>query len=157
MPTREVPTVGQEEMKQRGLVVNRMWVLIGLILGLLASSDATACEVFIKIKSGEKPVYQTGDDIIFEVTVFLTHHDCPEGIKATKFSGEGVKLLGATKWKEVAQGTYVRLVKTRVVATKNGAGALHARRKCDEEGGYGVIQISVPKQDDEEDDEKKDI
>ena len=78
------------------------------------------------------------------MTVFLTHHDCPEGIKATKFSGDGLKLLGATKWKEVATGTYVRLVKTKVTSAKGGAGALHARRKCDQEGGYGFIKLNVP-------------
>lgn len=137
-------------MKKKDLVFRKMWILSILIWGVVALNDATACEVSIKIKSGEKAVYQAGDEIIFEVTVFLTHHDCPEGIKATKFNGEGLKLQGATKWKEVAQGTYVRLVKTTVLSAKDGAGALHARRKCDKEGGYGVIQLVVPVQDDEE-------
>ena len=137
-------------MKQRVLACHKFLILAVLSWGVLVPNDATACEIFIKIKSGEKQVYATGDQIVFEVKVFLTHHDCPEGIKATKFNGEGLKLLGATKWKEVAQGTYVRLVKTRVMAARNGAGALHARRKCDKEGGYGVIQLAVPVQDDEE-------
>jgi hypothetical protein len=141
-----------EKMKQRAFSFYKMWIVVLLVWGALAPSDATACEIHIKIKSGEKQIYQTGDEIIFEVTVFLTHHDCPEGIKATKFSGEGLNLLGATKWKEVALGTYVRLVKTKVTSTRDGAGVLHARRKCDKEGGYGVIQLVVPAQDDEEKD-----
>lgn len=137
-------------MKQRPFFFYKTWALTVLLWGVLAPPDATACEILIKIKSGEKPAYQTGDEIVFEVTVYLTHHDCPEGIKATQFSGEGLKLLGATKWKEVALGTYVRLVKTQVTAARDGAGALHARRKCDKEGGYDVIQLVVPSQDDEE-------
>ena len=115
-----------------------------VLIGWLSTSDALACEVHIKVKGGQKESYQTGDEIVFEVTVFLTHHDCPEGIKATKFNGEGLKLLGATKWKEITTGTYVRLVKAKVTAAEGGVGSLHARRKCDKEGGYGSITIKVP-------------
>lgn len=119
-------------------------VLLTVMIGWLFTSDGLACEVHIQIKGGQKESYQSGDEVIFEVTVFLTHHDCPEGIKATKFDGEGLKLLGATKWKEIATGTFVRLIKAEVTAAENGAGALHARRKCDKEGGYGVIKLNVP-------------
>ena len=126
-----------------------MTIFLPLMVGWLSTSDVLACEVHIKVKGGQKESYRTGDEVVFEVTVFLTHHDCPEGIKATKFNGEGLKLLGATKWKEIATGTYVRLVKAKVTAAKDGAGALHARRKCDEEGGYGVVKLAVPASDDD--------
>lgn len=141
----------KKEMKWRASIplLSKTFLAV-LMIGWLSVSDALACEVEIKIKGGEKVSYQVGDEIVFEVTVFLTHHDCPEGIKATKFTGEGLKLLGATKWKEVATGTYVRLVKTKVTPAKDGAGALHARRKCDKEGGYGVITLKVPAGLDEE-------
>ncbi len=120
-----------------------------LMIALVSTPDAKACEIAVKVKSDPKPSYQTGDVVVFEVTVFLTHHDCPEGIKATKFNGEGLELLGATKWKEISTGTYVRLVKAKVTAAKDGAGALHARRKCDKEGGYGVVTLAVPASDDD--------
>lgn len=120
-----------------------------LVIVFVSTPDALACEIAVKVKSDRKPSYQTGDVVVFEVTVFLTHHDCPEGIKATKFNGEGLELLGATKWKEISTGTYVRLVKAKVTAAKDGAGALHARRKCDEEGGYGVAKLVVPASDDD--------
>jgi hypothetical protein len=120
------------------------------MVGVVSVSDASACEIFVKIKKGQKASYQAGDELIFEVTVFLTHHDCPEGIKATKFDGEGLKLLGATKWKEIELGTYVRLIKAKVTSAKDGSGALHARRKCDKEGGYGVITLRVPQTGDED-------
>jgi hypothetical protein len=125
-------------------------VLAAGMIGWFSVSGASACEVAIKIKGGQKPSYQVGDEIVFEVTVFLTHHDCPEGIQSTKFTGEGLELLGATKWKEVATGTYVRLIKAKVTPAKDGVGALHARRKCDKEGGYGVITLEVPAAVDEE-------
>ncbi len=117
---------------------------LSLLAAFLTTPAALACEIAVKVKSDPKPSYQTGDVVVFEVTVFLTHHDCPEGIKATKFTGEGLELLGATKWKEIDTGTYVRLVKAKVTAAKDGAGALHARRKCDKEGGYGVVTLAVP-------------
>jgi hypothetical protein len=120
-----------------------------LFTSLFAAPYALACEVTVKVKTGAKTSYQTGDIVVFEVTVFLTHNDCPEGIKATKFTGVGLELLGATKWKEISTGTYVRLVKAKVTAAKDGAGALHARRKCDKEGGYGFVTLAVPASDDE--------
>jgi hypothetical protein len=132
-------------MRRRALSSLLSKILLSvLMVGWLSVSDVLACEVHIKVKGGQKESYQTGDQVVFEVTVFLTHHDCPEGIKATKFDGEGLELLGATKWKEVSTGTYVRLIKAKVTAAEGDAGALHARRKCDKEGGYGFIKLSVP-------------
>jgi hypothetical protein len=125
-------------------------IALPLLLAQVTTPDAFACEIAVKVKSNPKPSYQTGDVVVFEVTVFLTHNDCPEGIKATKFTGVGLDLLGATKWKEISTGTYIRLVKATVTAAKDGAGALHARRKCDKEGGYGVVTLAVPSSDDEE-------
>ena len=82
--------------------------------------------------------------VILSVDVFLTHRDCPEGIKATKFNAVGMKVLGATKWKEIAPEKFRRLIKARITSAEKGEGAFHARRTCDKEGGYGVLKIKVP-------------
>jgi hypothetical protein len=138
-------------MKRQALIsLFGKMILLPLIIGWISVADVLACEVLIKVKGVQKESYNIGDEVIFEVTVFLTHHDCPEGIQATKFEGEGLELLGATKWKEISTDTYVRLIKTRVAAADNGEGILRARRKCDKEGGFGSIQVTIPRDGDEE-------
>lgn len=117
-----------------------------LILTLLFSIGVTslsACEIEVKVKGKQKASYAKGDILILEVMVFLTHRDCPEGIKATKFKGDGIKLLGAKKWKQLSTERFTRLVKVKITGSKNGEAVLHARRTCDKEGGHGVFKVKV--------------
>ena len=111
---------------------------------ILSASPLPGCEIEVKTKGEQKEVYASDDVVILSVDVFLTHRDCPEGIKATKFNAVGMKVLGATKWKEVAPERFRRLVKVKVTSAEKGEGAFHARRTCDKEGGYGVLKIKVP-------------
>jgi hypothetical protein len=94
---------------------------------------ASACEIDIEILENKKEIYHKGDVLIVKVKVILTHRQCPEGINTTKFSYEGIKVLGATKWNEISKGTFER--KFNLVF-----GAL---RTCDKEGGAGSIKFTV--------------
>ena len=117
---------------------------IALILLFTAGiSTLSACEIEVKIMGEQKEFYKSGDTLILKVTVFLTHRDCPEGIKTTKFKGEGMKLLGAKKWKQTKPELFSRLVKVKITDPENGVAILHARRSCDKEGGYGVLKVNV--------------
>jgi hypothetical protein len=73
--------------------------------------------------------------------VIFTHRVCPEGIENTKFKYEGVKVLGATKWKEYAKGKFERKLKLKVLKGNSSEMILEAIRTCDKEGGYGKIKL----------------
>jgi len=90
-------------------------------------------------------MYAEGDVVVLTVNVFLTHRNCPEGIRRTKFEAEGMEIMGATKWRETSPGYFARLIKVKITTAESGEGALHARRTCDKEGGYGVLRLKVPK------------
>lgn len=122
-----------------------MWaVLAGTMWALLSSAPLQACEIEVKTKGEQQQVYAEGDVVVLTVNVFLTHRNCPEGIKSTTFQVEGMKIMGATKWRETSPGQFVRLIKVKITAAEGGKGALHARRTCDKEGGYGVLRLKVP-------------
>ncbi len=122
-------------------------IMITFLLSLLfivGVTSLTACEIEVKVKSGQKPTYAKGDILILEIMVFLTHRDCPEGINATKYKGDGIKLLGAKKWKQISTERFTRLVKVQITGSnKKGEAVLHARRSCDKEGGHGVFKVKV--------------
>ena len=121
-----------------------IWSLSVVSVGFLRPVSLPACEIEIKVRGNQKTAYLKGDIVILSVDVFLTHRDCPKGIQATRFKAEGMEILGATKWKEIASGKFRRLIKVRVTSAEHGEGAFHARRTCDKEGGYGVLKLKVP-------------
>ena len=125
--------------------MKRFMVIIFALGIFLLSSVITlsACEIEVKIKGGKKQFLTTGQIVVLEVMVFLTHKNCPEGINATKFQAEGMEMLGATKWKQVSQERFVRLVKVQITGNANEKAVLHARRSCDEEGGHGVFKMKI--------------
>jgi hypothetical protein len=118
-------------------------VLFMIMFFFVSMHSLIACEIEVKVKGDQKQVYEKGDFIILEILVFLTHRDCPEGIKATKFAGDGIKLVGAKSWNQISAERYSRLVKAQITGSNNGEAVLHARRKCDKEGGHGVLKLKV--------------
>lgn len=104
---------------------------------------AKSCEIQVKVVGEQKPVYSKGETVILEVVVFLTHRNCPEGIKSTEFKGEGIKLVGAKEWKQLTAGSFSRLIKAEIVGGEDGEAVLHVRRSCDKEGGYAVLKLKV--------------
>lgn len=125
-------------MKQRLVAV-----LTYIVLLFVAVHVANSCEVEVKVVGEQKPVYKEGEIVILEVTVFLTHHNCPEGIKSTEFKAEGMKLLGAKEWKQLTSERFSRLIKAEIVGGKDGEAVVYVRRSCDKEGGYGVLKLKV--------------
>lgn len=113
-----------------------------LISVLLAGQQVEACEIeFTVLGDDKKESYKVGDEIVVKIDVIFTHRVCPEGIENTKFKYDGVKVLGATKWKEIANGKFERKLKLKVVEGNNPNLTLEAIRKCDKEGGYGKISV----------------
>jgi len=103
-----------------------------------------ACEINFTIKEGEKESYSTGDIVVIEVEVVFTHRMCPVSLKETKFKYEGVKILGATEWKQVTEMKYIRKLKVQLIELKKGEkgkSQIFAIRSCEKDGGYGNIEI----------------
>lgn len=108
---------------------------------LLAGQQIEACEIEFTVLGDKKENFKEGEEIIVQVDVIYTHRICPEGIENTKFKYEGVKVLGATKWKETSNGKWERKLKLVVLKGEQQKLQLEAIRKCDKEGGYGKITI----------------
>lgn len=109
---------------------------------LLAGQKVEACEIEFTILGDEsKKSFKAGDEIIVQIDVVFTHRVCPEGIENTKFKYEGVKILGATKWKETSNGKFERKLKLQVLEGDEKEMILEAIRKCDKEGGYAKLNI----------------
>ncbi|MCY1719707.1 hypothetical protein OU798_05100 [Prolixibacteraceae bacterium Z1-6] len=109
---------------------------------LLAGQKTEACEIEFKILGDEnKESFKAGDEIIVQIDVVFTHRVCPEGIENTKFKYEGMAVLGATKWKETANGKFERKLKLKVLEGDEKEMILEAIRKCDKEGGYAKLSI----------------
>ncbi|WP_347838302.1 hypothetical protein [uncultured Draconibacterium sp.] len=113
-----------------------------LLVMFIAAQQVQACEIEFSIEGDKKEAYAAGDEIIVKVDVIFTHRVCPEGIEKTKFKYEGIKVLGATKWKEYAKGKFERKLKLKVLEGQDKEMILEAIRTCDKEGGYGKISLT---------------
>lgn len=117
-------------------------VLIVAIM-MVFSQQVNACEISFKIASEEKQTYKVGEEIVVTLEVVLTHRNCSEGIDATKYDFTGVKVLGATKWKEISGGKFERKFKLQVTDDEKGKHLMSATRTCDRDGGAGSIKFDV--------------
>ncbi|MBN1541348.1 hypothetical protein JW992_04310 [candidate division KSB1 bacterium] len=113
-----------------------------LMLVLLATASQ-ACEIRITEKDKESTAYAVGDEVILIVSVLLPHRNCHVGIEETKFQSEGLKILGATPWKEIKFNTFERMLKVQITEDAEKEAILHARRTCNKEGGYGIIKLAI--------------
>ncbi len=104
--------------------------------------EARACDIEMEIVDNIRSKYSPGDELVIKVSVHLTHRNCPEGIESTRFTSEGLKILGATKWVEVSSGVFERKLKVRIDESMNGSALLNAVRKCDKDGGMGTIRLA---------------
>lgn len=116
----------------------KITIMIAVFLaGILSVSHA--CEVKFNISGEKKEVYKAGEDLIVEVTVVYTHRVCEIELSETKFTYEGIKILGATPWKEKSPGTYTRQIKLQVLKDEKKEASLTLIRKCQKEGGMGTL------------------
>jgi len=116
-------------------------IISTLIISTFVSTIGFACEIKLAITGEKKVLYKTGDELIVEATVIYTHRVCELNITDTKFSAEGLKILGATQWKENAPGTYTRQLKVQILNDSKKEGVIKVERSCKKDGGVGVLTI----------------
>ncbi|MFC2131116.1 hypothetical protein ACFLSQ_06745 [Bacteroidota bacterium] len=116
-------------------------IITVLFLFAFFITELNACEIDFSVIKGNKEIYSKGDELIVKVTVLLTHRNCPEGIKSTKFETEGLEVKGATKWASKNSTTFERKFKVKVTAHKNEDVFISATRTCDKEGGFGSLKL----------------
>lgn len=122
-----------------------LFIIIGM--AFIIPQKADACEIDFEIIKNEKAVYDTSDVLVVAVTVTLTHRVCPISIQKTQFKTVGVKIAGATKWKQHSRMKYTRKLKVKVTGTQDGKLLINGIRTCDREGGSGSLVLkSVPLQ-----------
>lgn len=118
-------------------------ILLVLLFAAFPAQQAKACEIEFEILKGKKEKYEAGDIIVLEVTVILTHRVCPIGLKQTKFKMNGLKVIGATGWKQVSAMKHVRKLKVKIVSNKEGKLIFNAIRTCDKDGGFGSLKLEA--------------
>ncbi len=119
-----------------------MKTLIVCVVFLLSLSfTSRACEIKFNISGEKKEVYKAGEELIVEVTVTYTHRVCELELSDSKFTYEGMKILGATGWKEKSPGIYSRQVKIQLLPDGKEEAVLNLSRKCHKEGGFASLTL----------------
>lgn len=114
-----------------------------LVTVLFVGQQAQACEIKCTVLGDvKKENFNVGDEIVVKVSVILIHRGCHQGIENTKFKYDGVKVLGATKWKEVSTGKFERKLKLLVLEGNQKELILETIRQCDKEGGYAKLSLT---------------
>ena len=108
---------------------------------ILIPGVSRACDIGITVYGDQKEDYQSGDEVILKVSIFLPHKNCDVLIDDTKFMTEGLTVIGATKWSLNSSGLYERLVKVKINNNENNKSILHVQRVCEKEGGYGAFTL----------------
>lgn len=124
-------------MKSKGLLI----AFIGLFFIAVQPQKAAACEIEFEITDNHKEIYDVGDVLVVKVVVTLTHRSCPVGIKKTKFTMKGLKILGTTEWTQKSTMVWTRKFKMKVVETEDGNLVFNAIRTCDIDGGFGALKL----------------
>lgn len=114
--------------------------LVGFLIG-----RGYACELNFKISGDKKEAYKAGEELIVEVTVTYTHRKCELELSDTKFTYDGIKIIGATQWIEKTPGSFTRKIKVSVLDTAANEASLTVSRKCNKEGALGSFKIKVTK------------
>jgi hypothetical protein len=123
--------------------MKEIFLLFGIVF--LFTVQAFACDIKFNLVSGKKDAYKDGDIVTVEVQVRFSHRNCPESIKNSKFSLEGLEIKGATEWKEVSTSYYTRQLQIKVTNNAKNSIKLGVTRTCNKEGGYGVFTLQKDK------------
>ncbi|WP_165802741.1 4Fe-4S binding protein [Dehalogenimonas alkenigignens] len=90
----------------------------------------------------DKASGSVGDIIKLEVTVALTHRNCPVPIADTKFKlTSNIKVTEQTQWVLTGRDTYKATLSVQLISP--GTGKLEVIRDCVKEGGYASITITI--------------
>ncbi len=118
-------------------------LLFGFLLVSFSAQETKACEIEFEIVKGKKETYKAGDVIVLKVIVILTHRVCPISIKKTKFKTNGMKVVGATKWKQNSTMEYERKLKVKILSNEDGKLIFNVTRTCDKDGGFGSLKLDA--------------
>lgn len=124
--------------RQNGLLI----LVLSAAFFLLLPPVSHACELKFVVSGEQKESYKAGEELIVEVTIVYTHRTCEIQLSDTKFTYEGMKILGATAWKEKAPNTFSRQIKILLLADALTEAKLNIVRKCSKEGAIGTLRIS---------------
>lgn len=125
---------------------NKLLFSVLFVLFLLAQPiGSQACELKFNISGEKKEVYKVGSEVIVEVEIVYTHRTCEIQLSDTKFTYEGMKILGATAWKDKAPNTFSRQIKLMLLDDSLTEAKLNIVRKCSKEGAIGSFKISKSK------------
>lgn len=118
-------------------------LLLFLALGGLLSTTL-ACDIEVRVDARfKKELYKTGDEIVVIVAVTKSHRVCRVDIEETTFTSDGMTILSATDWKQIAPNVWERKMKLKVVSTPTGKLAFQAQRKCSKEDSAGSITLQA--------------
>jgi hypothetical protein len=111
-------------------------------LALLAPTAGTwACKIEDSSKTDGKASPQAGSTAVVVVSVRHTHRRCTLPIEKTKFVPTGMKILGATPWRETRAGSYERKLKVRFL--EKGQAKLRVVRNCSRGGCSQDLEFTV--------------
>ncbi len=115
----------------------------GLVLAavLLMTSwvPLLACDITIK---PDRITDSIGATISLEITIKLTHRNCPVPMADTKFvTTSNLKVTAQTPWVSAGKDTYKTVLSVQLLAA--GLGKLEVIRDCIKEGGYADITLTV--------------
>ncbi len=106
-----------------------------------------ACEIEIEIDAAsKKEVYKPNDEVVVMVTITHDHRKCELKNSDTDYSTEGVKILSATDWKELSDGSFQRKMKLQILGSKNGKSVFKVIRNCTKNDNVGIIRFTTTPQ-----------
>ena len=138
---------GEQCVSETSKPIQKRFIQLSLLAFFMLVQPAItrACELKFSISGEKKEVYKIGEELIVEVTVVYTHRTCEIQLSDTKFTYEGMKILGATTWKEKAPNTFARQIKLSLLDDSLDQASLTITRKCSKEGAIGTFRISKTK------------
>ena len=115
-------------------------ILVNSLL-FISTGSALACQMEVERKSPADSTPAVGSDDVITVTYTQTHRNCTLPLKKTEFKAEGMKIVGATPWKEVKRGTFVRKFKVKYL--QPGEATFNVIRNCSRGGADELLRIQV--------------
>lgn len=120
----------------------KTFIISAFLMLTFGLGTALACSFEFEVdEKSKKETYTVGDIVVVKVKVTFTHRVCPVAIKQTKFETNGIKVVGATDWKEVSPGVFERKLKTKITGNDKKSYTITGTRTCDKEGGFGTLTL----------------
>jgi len=102
---------------------------------------AWACKIEKQSDDDGATTGKSGETSVITVSVRHTHRRCTVPIEKTEFAPVGLKILGATPWKQTGSGSYER--KLKVVFLQKGKATLRVLRRCSRGGCSQELEFAV--------------